>query len=72
MTYSIPIYFLHQFSACNCNAQGSSGSTCSDSGVCTCNANICGDKCDSCCTGHFGFPTCAGKYYLHNYYLHKV
>ena len=54
---------LFQFSACNCNAQGSSSSSCSDTGVCTCNANIGGDKCDACNAGLFNFPTCSGKKY---------
>ena len=56
---------LFQFSACNCNEQGSSSSSCSDSGVCTCNANIGGDKCEACNDGLFNFPTCSRKkYYL--------
>ena len=53
---------LFKFSACNCNAQGSSGISCSDTGVCTCNANVGGDKCDACNAGFFNFPTCSGKH----------
>ena len=52
---------LFHLSACNCNAQGSSGVTCDDSGVCSCNANIGGDKCDACNAGFSNFPTCSGK-----------
>ena len=34
-----------------------------DGGVCTCNANIIGIKCDTCETGWFGFPSCQGEIY---------
>ena len=54
---------LFQFSACNCNAEGSNGITCDDSGVCSCKANIVNDKCDACNAGFFNFPTCSGKPY---------
>ena len=61
---------LFQFSACNCNAEGSNGITCDDNGVCTCKANIINDKCDACAPGFFNFPTCPGKqYYVLNYLL---
>ena len=59
MTY---VYFLFEFLACNCNAQGSSSVSCSDTGICTCNANVVGDKCDACNAGFFDFPTCSGKH----------
>ena len=51
-----------QFLACNCNEEGSSGITCDDNGVCSCNANIINDKCDACDAGYFDFPTCEGKH----------
>ena len=43
---------------------GSVDSSCTDdAGVCTCIANVVGDKCDVCATGWYGFPTCQGKIY---------
>ena len=66
---SIGLFLLFQFSACNCNAEGSNGITCDDSGVCSCKANIVNDKCDACNAGFFNFPTCSGKqHYVLNYY----
>ena len=32
-----------------------------DGGVCTCIANVSGDKCDACTTGWYGFPACQGE-----------
>ena len=55
------MFVLFQFSACNCNAEGSSGITCDDNGVCSCNANIINEKCDACAPGFSNFPTCPGK-----------
>ena len=41
---------------------GSVDSSCTDDGgVCTCIANVVGDKCDVCATGWYGFPTCQGE-----------
>ena len=37
-----------------------------DAGVCTCIANVVGDKCDVCATGWYGFPTCQGELYFVN------
>ena len=54
-------YVWFQFSACNCNVEGSTGIICDDNGVCSCNANIINDKCDACAPGFFNFPTCPGK-----------
>ena len=53
---------LFQFSACNCNTEGSNSTTCDDYGVCSCKANVINDKCDACADGYFNFPsTCEGK-----------
>lgn len=44
-----------------CNAEGSAGITCGEvNGLCTCNANIVGEKCTNCNEEHFGFPNCTG------------
>ena len=34
-----------------------------DGGVCTCNDNVTGIKCDTCETGWYGFPSCQGEIY---------
>ena len=48
--------------ACSCFANGSKNTTCNvETGVCECNENFAGDKCDICAQGFFGFPTCKGK-----------
>ena len=53
--------FCFQFSACNCNVEGSNGITCDDDGICSCKANIINDKCDACAPGFFDFPVCPGN-----------
>ena len=51
-------------SECQCDEDGSVNNSCTDDGgVCTCNANIIGIKCDTCETGWFGFPSCQGEIY---------
>ena len=52
------------FSACGCSSSGSSSTTCSSSGVCSCKSNIVGTKCTACNTDYFGFPNCKGKTFL--------
>ena len=52
---------LSQFSACNCNKDGSTGSSCDDNGVCSCKPNFINDKCDECADGYFHFPRCESK-----------
>ena len=55
-------YLLKLSSECLCNADGSVNSTCTDDGgVCTCIANVIGDKCDVCETGWYSFPSCQGE-----------
>ena len=45
--YWIAFYVeLWIISACNCNPQGSNGNDCDANGVCSCRANIVGNKCD--------------------------
>ena len=58
---NIKIMFCFQFSACNCNVEGSNGITCDDNGICSCKANIINDKCDACASGFFDFPACPGN-----------
>ena len=49
-------------SECLCDVDGSVDNSCTDDGgVCTCIANVSGDKCDVCTTGWYGFPTCQGE-----------
>ena len=55
---------IFQISACDCNTEGSNGSSCNAGGICSCKAQIVGSKCDSCAVGYFNFPTCQGKHYL--------
>ena len=51
-------------SECNCNVEGSNGTTCDNNGICNCKANIMNDKCDECNVGFFPFPACyTGKLY---------
>ena len=47
---------------CLCDVDGSVDTSCTDdAGVCTCIANVSGDKCDACSTGWYGFPSCQGE-----------
>ena len=57
------------FSACNCTIQGSYRHTCNDNGECSCKANVINDKCNTCADNFFNFPTCQGKYFLHNFLI---
>ena len=52
---------LSFFKACNCNGDGSTGIFCDDNGKCNCKANYKNDKCDTCNTGFYNFPTCEGN-----------
>ena len=52
--------FCFQFSACNCNSQGSTDVLCNDNGVCNCKTNVVGSKCIECADGYNNFPTCTG------------
>ena len=46
-----------------CNATGSAWYW-SEYNMCTCKANIVGDRCDKCSKGFSGFPSCiAGKFF---------
>ena len=51
------------FTACNCNKEGGAiDETCDDdTGVCQCQANVIGDKCDYCTPGSTNFPACTGN-----------
>ena len=60
---------LHDL-ACDCNAQGSNATLCDSEGICTCKANIFGDKCTKCYPGLFPFPACNnGKIYIKHFLL---
>ena len=55
-------YVKKNFSECLCDVDGSVDNSCTDDGgVCTCIANVSGDKCDVCTTGWYGFPACQGE-----------
>ena len=49
------------FSECGCNTSGSTSTSCSSSGVCSCKSNVEGTKCTTCKSGYYGFPNCQGK-----------
>ncbi len=49
---------LARDSACNCDALGSRGVTCDDSGTCTCHSNFVGTKCDKCAPARYNYPLC--------------
>ena len=62
------LFLLFQFSACNCDPDGSLGPYCDPvyarevSGEdCICKPNIGGYKCDVCVGNTFNFPTCERK-----------
>ena len=52
--------FFQLFTACECSSFGSSSTSCTSSGVCTCKSNIIGNKCTNCTSGYYGFPNCQG------------
>ena len=57
-------YLWKTSSECLCDVDGSVDNSCTDDGgVCTCIANVTGDKCDVCTTGWYGFPACQGEIY---------
>ena len=44
--------------ACNCDYSGSRGSSCDDNGICLCNNNFVGAKCDQCAPQRYNYPLC--------------
>ena len=48
-------FIIYLFSACECNAEGSVSTACTD-GKCECKPNITGDKCDEVEPGYYDFP----------------
>lgn len=44
--------------SCDCDARGSSATTCSSTGKCRCLPNYGGLKCSDCSVGHYGYPEC--------------
>ena len=44
--------------ACDCNPNGSNGTTCSNEGQCLCQDRIEGKQCNRCKDGFYGFPNC--------------
>ena len=48
-------FIIYVFSACECNAEGSVSTACTD-GKCECKPNITGDKCDEVEPGYYDFP----------------
>ena len=49
------------FLACGCSTSGSSTTSCSSSGTCTCKSNFSGSKCTSCKAGFYDYPNCYCK-----------
>ena len=54
--------YIKKISACGCSSSGSSSTTCSSSGICSCKSNVVGTKCTACESGYSGFPNCQGEY----------
>ena len=52
---------LKSFSACECSSSGSTSTSCTSSGVCSCKSNVVGTKCSACNSGYYGFPNCQGR-----------
>ena len=46
------------FLDCGCDPKGSVSENCDDEGTCSCKKNVCGPKCNKCCTGYDNFPKC--------------
>ena len=65
MNNLIPLVLIifETFSECGCSTSGSSSTSCTTSGVCTCKPNVIGIKCTGCETGFYGFPNCQGIIY---------
>ena len=56
------IVYLTIFSACDCNEAGSSSTSCSSSGDCSCKTGYLGQKCSDCLPGYHKSGTdCLGK-----------
>ena len=56
---------------CGCYSDGSSSSSCTLSGICTCNTNYTGNTCDSCKSDYYkSGSNCIGKtfasWYIYN------
>ena len=53
---------MHNLVGCNCETRGTvrNKDTCDLNGVCTCQDNFEGEKCDKCSPGHSNFPSCTG------------
>ena len=54
-------FLIHPFIACGCSSSGASFTSCTSSGVCTCESNFVGDKCASCQAGFYDYPNCYCK-----------
>ena len=52
---------------CNCNKNGSLNDICSNNGICSCKANVTGDKCTYCDQSLFPFPNCDRGENITNY-----
>ena len=55
------ICFTYSFvliSVCNCNVDGSIGTSCDANGICSCKVNYMNDKCDECNFGFLSLPMC--------------
>ena len=57
----IQLMCVIQDTACGCSTYGSSSSSCTSSGICTCKPNVIGAKCTACMSGFYGFPNCQGN-----------
>ena len=59
------MHFTLQISLeCHCDMDGALDNSCTeDGGICTCVANVTGDKCDVCLTGWYDFPSCHSEIY---------
>ena len=58
---NIQLKCVIQDTACGCSTYGSSSSSCTSSGICTCKPNVIGAKCTACMSGFYGFPNCQGN-----------
>ena len=59
--YILLIISSKLFLACGCSSSGSTSTSCTSSGVCTCKTNFYGNKCSSCKTGFYDYPNCSGE-----------
>ena len=64
---NIELLTLKIVSACECSSSGSTSTSCTSNGICSCKSNFSGTKCSTCDSTYYGYPNCYSKLYNNSY-----